>query len=222
MRMSGSDPLASSPNGGPGDLEVTPTPAGFGDLEVTPIPTGFGDLEVTPTLVTGFGPFGSVTENPSAALASSCGKPFQVLEVSFEAVDEFVDGLDPSTFERLLLIGVHGGTDTMRLEVVARNEIGSAPDVRGVVAGPGPIYPRLPRYLSGGLWDAPEFQNDPRWSVTTDAGTYLCNYIYFKALSAFPGKRVGFLHVPSFEKVALRTQTELLRAALEVLDGELR
>jgi pyroglutamyl-peptidase len=170
-------------------------------------------------LVTGFGPFGSVGENPSALLAESCGKPFQILEVSFEAVDDFLYGLDPSSFDRLLLMGVAGGADRFRIETVARNEIGPTPDVLGAVGGPGPIDPRLPFRLSASLWTAPElwFDCEDR-QVSVDAGTYLCNYAFYRALSLFPGKPVGFLHVPTADKMPLERQQACLQEVIGQLE----
>ena len=60
-------------------------------------------------LVTGFGSFGEVIENPSAALAASSGCSYEVLEVSFEAVDQFLERLDRGSFDKLLLLGVAQG-----------------------------------------------------------------------------------------------------------------
>ncbi len=42
------------------------------------------------TLVTGFGPFLSVVQNPSGLLAQGCGRPSEMLEVSYACVDEFL------------------------------------------------------------------------------------------------------------------------------------
>jgi pyroglutamyl-peptidase len=169
--------------------------------------------------VTGFGPFGSISKNPSANLAESCGKPFCVIEVSFRAVDTFLQELDPASFKKLLLIGVAGGAESFRIETVARNEIGAAPDVAGEVWGPGPIEPRLPRQLAATLWSAPELLSEcADWAPSVDAGTYLCNYIFFQALRRFPEKSVGFLHVPPFEKVATEEQRRRLERILDLLE----
>lgn len=164
---------------------------------------------------TGFGPFGEFAENPSALLAEGSSLPFRILEVSFQAVEQALDDLALEGWDRLMLIGVAGNADKMRLESVARNWIGSTADVRGVVAGPGPIDPTGPRFLHGLLWAG--FADTDKYSVTTDAGTYLCNYALFRAIQRFPERTVGFLHVPPVAKVALEAQRATLNSILTQL-----
>jgi pyrrolidone-carboxylate peptidase len=167
--------------------------------------------------VTGFGPFLDVKENPSATLAEGTGRPFQILEVAFEAVDEFLAGLDPATFDRLVLLGVANSRTQVTPELFARNQIGHTRDVRGNDRF-GPIDPNAPLLLEGTLWGpAPlvELFPNPDLKVSLDAGSYLCNYTYFRALARFPDKRVGFLHVPGAEAMPLDRQAELVQAILE-------
>ena len=59
----------------------------------------------------------------------------------FKAVDDALLELREIAFDGLLMIGVAGKTSVFRLEAVAHNWIGATPDVRGIVAGPGPIDP---------------------------------------------------------------------------------
>lgn len=173
------------------------------------------------TLVTGFGPFGTVTVNPSGFLAEQCGREHRLLEVSYRAVREFLARLDPESFDRLLLLGVASGAKKCRVELFARNLIGPTPDVHGEVPGPREIVPNAPRVLGGTLWDgtrllSPKLIADhPRLVHSFSAGAYLCNYIYFEALLRFRDKKVGFLHVPLEEDMPLEEQLE---AVAEVLD----
>jgi pyroglutamyl-peptidase len=169
-------------------------------------------------LVTGFGPFLSVDENPSALLAEKSGFPHHVLEVSFAAVDAFLEQLDSNSFDRLLMIGVARGAEKMRIELVARNLIGETPDVLDVVQGPGPIDPTAPAQLGGTLWRSPSLLNETdHWIPSVDAGTYLCNYIYFRALQAFPNKEIGFLHVPPLAVMPIERQHAILKDVLKEL-----
>lgn len=85
--------------------------------------------------VTGFGPFLEVAENPSAVLARGSGHPFEILEVAFQAVDEWIAAMDPITFDAWLMLGVSGSAKTSRLEIVAHNRIGRTPDARKEVWG---------------------------------------------------------------------------------------
>lgn len=171
-------------------------------------------------LVTGFGPFGEIGDNPSAELARGCGQPYRVLRVAFAAVEEALIDLRTEPFDALLMIGVAAGAERMRLESVAHNRIGKHADVDGVVTGPGPIDPKAPYQLHGRLWEPScELGEADPIEFTTDAGDYLCNYLYFRAIQTFADRRVGFLHVPTFETLAQAIQTELLDRVLCVLDG---
>lgn len=161
--------------------------------------------------VTGFGPFLGNDDNPSAALAESCGLPFAVLPVTFRAVEEFL--ASAREFDALLMLGLASGEQDprLRLEMVARNVIGATPDAEGVVAGPGPIAPMAPRQLGATLFRTRELVADSaRWRPSVDAGSYLCNYSLFRALMTWPGRAVGFVHVPPVEVMPLEAQ----RAAL--------
>ena len=167
--------------------------------------------------MTGFGPFLNHDENPSQRLAESCGCRFEVLEVSFAAVDRFLESLDPSSFDSWLAIGLAGKSETMLVETVGHNRIGGEPDVRGEVHGPGKIDPAGHAMLASTLWP-PELlgENDVR-KPSADPGGYLCNYVLYRALQRFPDKRIGFLHVPKFEHIPFETQLDELRAVIEEL-----
>lgn len=167
--------------------------------------------------MTGFGAFGAFATNPSAQLAAGSGCRHEVLEVAFEAVDAFLQGLDPVSFDALLLLGVAGKADRMRVETVARNRIGAAPDVRGVVQGPGPVDPAAPPLLAATLWPPELLADTSCREASVDAGDYLCNYVFFRALQAFPQGRVGFLHVPPVEALPIETQQAELEKVITLL-----
>lgn len=167
-------------------------------------------------LVTGFGPFGGIAENPSSELAKECGIDHRILEVSFHAVDRFVE-TELSGYDALLAIGVNASASKMTLETIARNEIGPTPDVSGEIRGPGPIDPRLPQNIASSLWTQELLSETEEWTQSTSAGGYLCNYLFFRAISAYPNKRIGFLHVPKFETVPQMEQARILGQILRAL-----
>src|SRR3954468_20345480 len=177
------------------------------------------------TLVTGFLAFGEFAVNPSALLAESSGRRFELIEVAYAATDEFVARLDPSTFDRLLLMGVAGRSSSMRLEQVARNRIGFRSDMRGFVpgaAGATAIDPNDAEVLHGTLWNrCPALITEtPHRRFSQDAGDYLCNYVYYRALQRLSATHaVGFLHVPPLETLDLPTQRRLLGEILEVVEA---
>ena len=173
------------------------------------------------TLVTGFKAFQNVSDNPSAKLAESCGRPFQKLEVAYRAVDDFLGGLDPTSFDRLLMLGVAAGRDRITPELYARNSIGKTKDVRGY-APEGLINPNGEALLEATLWTPDAVSEivafDPHTKISMDAGRYLCNYISYCALQKFPEKRIGFLHVPAEDKVSLDIQKTSLNRILDIIE----
>ena len=172
------------------------------------------------TLVTGFGPFGTVTDNPSGHLAENCGRPFQILEVAYDAADAFLAELSPEGFDTLLMLGVASTRDRIKPELFARNGCGEVPDVRGK-STTGSIEEGQPLLIESTLWNA-HLVADLAVSVglfaSMDAGSYLCNYLSYRAIRRFPQKRVGFLHVPSFEKVPQGEQAEVLEKVLRAIE----
>ena len=166
-------------------------------------------------LVTGFGPFGEIVDNPSSILAIASGKPHRILTVSYSAVDEFLAHLDPDSFDDLFLMGVAAGRSYVSLERLARNSIDGIPGSDGQTRSKGPIDVEAPERLEGTLWSPQQLAAaSGDLVVSNDAGGYLCNYIYFRALQRFPGRRVGFLHVAAFDRVSKDRQLVIIRELL--------
>jgi pyroglutamyl-peptidase len=172
-------------------------------------------------LLTGFLGFGAFQTNPSAALAQHSGRPHRLLEVSFHAVDRFIDRLDGDV-DVLLMLGVSAHVTTLRVERLAHNRIGDSPDVRGVVRGPAAIEPGGRDALESTLWTPAirqSFQGDGM-QLSDDAGAYLCNYAYYRALRRVPPDvRVGFVHVPPVHVLPMEQQCSSLRRLLQVVES---
>jgi pyroglutamyl-peptidase len=167
-------------------------------------------------LITGYGAFGEFNSNPSAWLAENLGLPYRILPVTFAAVDEFIEQLAAEPPQCLLMLGLHGKAEKFHIELVAKNLIGETPDVAGVQAGPGPVDAAGQAQLGTTLWRDPFlFMQDPQWQTSVDAGGYLCNYIYYRALQKLEETRCGFLHVPRTELVPLEEQLSTVR---EIID----
>ncbi len=164
-------------------------------------------------LVTGFGSFGKVDQNPSAWLAEHSGERFDVLEVRYQAVDSFLADLDESGFDAWLMMGVHGYATGHRLEFTARNVIGATPDVLGC-ATPGVIDPAGVPQISSPLWNPAWVDEERGFLASDDAGAFLCNYLFYQGLRRFPNKRIGFLHVPPFSIIPADQQLEMVRELL--------
>jgi pyroglutamyl-peptidase len=170
-------------------------------------------------LVTGFLPFGEHAVNPSARLAESCGKPFEILEVSFAAVDDFLLRLASAQLppDVLLMLGLRGGGIGIDVERIARNHVGTSPDMRGETRGPGPINPGGPDVLPTRLFHGLSLPQ--RFAPSDDAGCYLCNYVYYQALRRLPlAVRVGFVHVPPLDALPLEEQQRELHDLLQLIE----
>jgi pyroglutamyl-peptidase len=169
---------------------------------------------VTSVLITGFGRFPGAPFNPSGPLALSLAKrrrpafaevrrAVHIFETSYAAVD-----LDlPKLIARhkpdiVLMFGLAARTPFLRVEMRARNAMSILfPDVRGfrpdrcaIARGKPDARGRAPFARLLGAARA----TGTRSRLSRDAGRYLCNYAYFRALEA---SRSGtplaqFIHIP--------------------------
>lgn len=184
------------------------------------------------TLITGFGPFGTVISNPTARLVewferepvngheiTTCLLPtsFYRAPVIISAALER-GGRDGRPFDRILMLGVAQNSPGWRVEQYGRNWNNAGQDVDGFTPDAGPIRAAGPALLKSTLpvedlvvalhrAGLPAISSD-------SAGGYLCNHILFYTLqqlheAAHP-IQAGFLHVPADE---LTCAPEILAAA---------
>ena len=159
-------------------------------------------------LITGFGPFPGMPRNPSAVLARQvAGSPrWRILGVQVEcrilttAYAALATELDPAlaeTPDAVLLIGVAGRSKRIRVERCATNRRSTLyPDVAGETAAAlasGRTAERSSRMAPVKPLRALRAQTLPS-RVSRDAGRYLCNASYYRAL-ALP-RPVLFIHIP--------------------------
>lgn len=167
-------------------------------------------------LVTGFGPFPGAPRNPTQALVARLAclrRPAladvsvmgHIFPVSCDAVDRELPGLlARHRPHALLMFGLAARTPHLRIETQARNTLTTRwPDRDGrynthgaIVSGAeamafGPHTRRLLRAVQARGVDA---------KLSRDAGSYLCNYLCWRALEAArtgTGPRLAaFIHVP--------------------------
>jgi pyroglutamyl-peptidase len=162
-------------------------------------------------LVTGFGPFPGVALNPSGFVAARVGASARlrrapggppravVLRTAYAALD---DALAPLLAEgplAVLMIGVAGRARRVRVEVRAANRASRLmPDAGGAPARRLTLDPHGPAGRHAGT-AARKAEAILRRAglpvrVSRDAGRYLCNAAYYRAL-ALPCP-VLFLHIP--------------------------
>ena len=161
-------------------------------------------------LVTGFGPFLHVTENPSwEAIRDLDGQTVGSVVVRTARLDvtyadaprQLQEAIDRVRPDLVLCLGVAPGT-ALRLESTARNrDTQSAPDAAGVVRhdlairddGPATIPTRLPLARLRAALVAGGFEIVD----SDDAGGYLCNHVFYELLTRRPDGVAGFVHVPT-------------------------
>ena len=170
---------------------------------------------MTSVLITGFGRFPGAPFNPSAPLARALAKrkrpafagvrrAVHIFETSYAAVDRDL----PKLIARhkpdiLLMFGLAARTPFVRIETRARNTIsilfpdvsGYRPEERTIARGRPALTGRAPfRRVLG----AARAARVPA-RMSRDAGRYLCNYVYWRALEAASRSGtplVQFIHIP--------------------------
>jgi pyroglutamyl-peptidase len=177
---------------------------------------------VTTILITGFGRFPGASYNPSGPLARAVARRrrpaldgvhliLHIFQTSYAAVDrDLPELLAAHKPDIVLMFGVGGRTPHVRIETRARNAksilfpdvTGHRPEERSIVPGALPARGRAP---FARLLAATRSSRVPA-RLSRDAGRYLCNYVYWRALEA---SRSGtplaqFVHIPPIVRGARR------------------
>ncbi|MGB6534392.1 MAG: pyroglutamyl-peptidase I [Xanthobacteraceae bacterium] len=171
-------------------------------------------------LLAGFGPFPGAPSNPSATLVKALARRRRpaltalvcrthVFATTYAAVDRDMPRLFADKPDVVLLIGLAGRRLHLCLETRARNATSmifpdasghhpSSPVIEsgwpGVLIGRAPFVPLLAALHAAGV---------PA-RLSRDAGRYLCNYAYWRALRQTHNGRplVQFLHIPAIARDA--------------------
>jgi pyroglutamyl-peptidase len=188
-------------------------------------------------LVTGFGPFPGAPYNPTQALVARLTRlrrpaftdvelAGHIFPVTYQAVDrELPLALAKHRPHALLMFGLAGRTRFVRIETRARNAVTMLwPDAaqtrvrKGSIADGadaqrfGPHTAKLLRAASGTGLDA---------RASRDAGSYLCNYLSWRAIEAvnnYNGLRLAaFVHIPPLARSGALRRRGFPRITLEEL-----
>jgi pyroglutamyl-peptidase len=187
-------------------------------------------------LITGFGPFPGAPHNPTAALVTrlTCKRRpnlcviGHVFPTEYAAVDRDLPKLIAQHQpDAILMFGLHGRARTLRIETLARNMIGRHRDAAGELAPASAIAPDAPhikmRTPAARLARAANRSGTPA-ALSRDAGSYLCNYLCWRATAAAGPRLAAFVHVPPVVRKTLHrgardlTEAKLARAAAAMLD----
>jgi len=165
-------------------------------------------------LITGFGPFPGAPYNPTGAVVHALAQQSQpgvrrlahVFTTSYDTVDRELPALivreQPAA---LIMFGLAQGIKHVRIETLARNTLASTiPDAAGRLPTAGAIVPGGPATLALPA-PAPRILAAARATGSAaapsrNAGSYLCNYLCWRASEAAAtagGPRLAtFVHVP--------------------------
>jgi pyroglutamyl-peptidase len=196
-------------------------------------------------LVTGFGPFPGAPVNPTMQLVAGLARmrrtgisdgalATHVFETSYAAVDrELPMLLNRHKPKVLIMFGLAARTKFLRIEMVARNRKSALhPDRTGAVARGLTIAAGAPPSRKGrasfGRLVAAAHAGGVHSRLSRDAGRYICNYLYWRALEAAQqpsGPEIAvFVHVPKLRSRTRRrgknrvpTANQLLRAVSAIV-----
>ena len=188
-----------------------------------------------PLLLTGFEPFGGEAINPSWQVAQALhgrrigGAPVVALQLrcAFGAALQQLNAALAEHRPRLVLaLGQAGGRSDLSLERVAINlddariadNAGQQPIDEAVVPGAAAAYfSTLPiKAIVAALRAA----GMPA-SVSSTAGTYVCNHVFFGLQHALAGSgvRSGFIHLPLLPEQAANTISQPSLSLATMVDG---
>ena len=176
---------------------------------------------MTTVLITGFGRFPGAPSNPSGPLARAVARRqrpafadvtrvLHIFETSYAAVDRDLPQLIAQHKPDLVLMfGLAARTPFVRIEMQARNARSILfPDVSGFRPQARAIVPGVA--AQGGLAPFVRLRTAVRAArvparLSRDAGRYLCNYVYWRALEASrSGTLAQFIHIPPVPRVPRR------------------
>jgi pyroglutamyl-peptidase len=170
---------------------------------------------MTTILLTGFGDFPGARINPTTALVARLARSFRrrgvrciahVFATRYAAVDRELPALIAAHRpDAIVMFGLAGRRRRVSIEICARNRVSTSfPDAGGAVPLRAAIATGAPSIARGrapfARLLAAARQSRVNTALSRDAGTYLCNYVYWRALEA-AGKPGGprlavFIHVP--------------------------
>lgn len=164
-------------------------------------------------LLTGFGPYPGVAENPSgwlaetlAARAPSHGYDLhaRVLPTEWEAVAALTPRLhQPLQPHVMIHFGVSPRAKTLRIERSAHNRAASRTDARGALPGIPAISPGGAMRLDTGLPVTRLAAHLRAQGVAANAsrscGRYVCNFLYYRSLqwAHAQARDALFVHIPA-------------------------
>jgi len=197
--------------------------------------------------LTGYGPFMTIKENPAEKVSSFIFQNYsklntqttnilynQIFEVKTDYVDNNISKLfdiikkyendeedkDKNILHIIISIGVAENRKVNTLEIRGKNYIYDR-IVDKIIDENKPeyYYSKTPiKYIIKGIQNF----NNSECKYSNDAGTYLCNYMYFTTLSkCFDEKNMCsfFLHIPTLNNYSIEKQEIFFKNFIDVLES---
>jgi pyrrolidone-carboxylate peptidase len=168
-------------------------------------------------LVTGFGPFRNVTDNPSAKLAAALPGTTEVLPVQYGKVESFAKSARSREEGTILCLGLNANAGSLKFELYAHNQIGAEKGHGSRAHRRTVIKSNGPKTLGQTLL-TPLQLSSLHLGTSFTPGDYLCNFLLYSLLARYPDRRVGFVHVPPFETVPFDEQIVHLSRLIQMLE----
>ena len=178
-------------------------------------------------LITAFGNFPGVEENPSELLLAGWSHSghevvTQVLPVEYAFCESWARQNISLDIDYVIHLGVAVNRMKNNLETIAQNKCGVNQDAAGEAHEQVIQIEGDPQYETG--IDTKILQNKLNecgfgTEISNDAGDYLCNFIYYKTLefTASLETRALFVHIPPLSEITLEQQNTFLTALIDCL-----
>jgi pyroglutamyl-peptidase len=189
-------------------------------------------------LVTSFGPFNNFKANPSNQIMERLKQrinlsshhftyyEFETIEVSWSGVSKFIEAKKIEKFDFIIHLGVASNESKIRIETCGQN-IQSGKDIENISPSGHEIIKNqsnLNTNISIEILNNFVSQNE-YISISNDAGSYLCNYLYYKSLY-FLGKKslVLFIHTADTQNQPtapnIDYQSEIIFKLIDILTNK--
>jgi pyroglutamyl-peptidase len=167
-------------------------------------------------LLTGFGPFGSIKDNPAGRivkplqenLEKSCGESTKLKSLVLPVEPGTIESAGLADYSKVVSIGVDAGSSAIRIERAARNLYEDPYTGESSLIDPnrpkGEVLwgPFIPTSLEGEI-EGFDVKLGDEWS----AGTYVCNDTYYRLCEH--DKKGFFIHIPN---ISPKQDTRLAKA----------
>ena len=186
-------------------------------------------MSVRKVLLTGFEPFHDQDVNESSELVREIMRAgmegvsitHRILTVDMQGSMAPSELLSGEEFDAVLLLGLSRKSTKIRLERFAKNNLSMIfPDNSGRKLENETIEDDAPEILETTVsihnFDE-EFDSDEDVEWSEDAGSFVCNEVYFRTLARNLGVPVLFIHLPKEGNVDLNRQTSVVLRALGLM-----